>query len=264
MSDQQRPSPPSPDGDDRATHPSLAAELSATAHRVEHAVEERLEHGIEVAEQTIVRRFGLGALRTVRTTLRVAFWSIVAAYFAFGALLLATRYYVLPRIDQWRPQIEEIASRVLKGHVTIGRIEAGWRAFNPHLSLDDVRITGPRGGPPMALPRVDATLSWSSLLAMEPRFAALRLLSPQVSAVRLADGNVSVAGFVIKPGKGESEESAALDWLLAQRRIVVRDGHIAYRDERGTEPGELDLRDLNLIVQQSLGSHSFALQAVPT
>ncbi len=119
MSDQPRPDP-SPPGDDHPSHPSLAAELSATAHRVEHAVEEKLEHGIEVAEQTIVRRFGLGALRAVRTTLRFAFWSLVAAYFAFGALLLVTRYYVLPRIDQWRPQIEDIAGRALQGTVTLG------------------------------------------------------------------------------------------------------------------------------------------------
>ena len=113
MSDQPRPDPSPPGGDARGNHPSLAAELSATAHRVEHAVEEKLEHGIEVAEQTIARRFGLGALRAVRATLLVAFWSLVAAYFAFGLLLLVTRYYVLPRIDNWRPQIENIASRAL-------------------------------------------------------------------------------------------------------------------------------------------------------
>ena len=263
MSDQPRPDP-SPPGGDRPSHPSLAAELSATAHRVEHAVEETLEHGIEVAEQTIVRRFGIGALRAVRTTLRLVFWSLVAAYFAFGALLLVTRYYVLPRIDQWRPQIEEIASRALKGTVTMARIEAGWRGFNPHLSLDDVQVTGPHGGPPLALPRVDATVSWLSLVRMEPRFVALRLLTPEVSIVRLADGSFTVAGFVITPGKAESEESAALEWLLAQDQVVLRDGHVAYRDERTDEPSELDLNDVNLIVEQSLGSHTFALQARPT
>ncbi len=263
MSDQPRPDP-SPPGGDRPSHPSLAAELSATAHRVEHAVEERLEHGIEVAEQTIVRRYGLGALRAVRTTLRFAFWSLVAAYFAFGALLLVTRYYVLPRIDQWRPQIQDIASRALKGTVTVGRIEAGWRAFNPHLSLNDVQVIGPRGGPPLALPRVDATVSWFSLVSMEPRFVALRLLAPEVSVVRLADGNFTVAGFVIMPGKAESEESPALDWLLAQDQVVVRDGHVVYRDDRGSEPIQFDLNDVNLIVKQSLGAHTIALQALPT
>ncbi len=64
------PAPPSPPGDSRGSRPTLAAELGATAHRIEHAVEETLEHGIEaaehgiaVAEQSIVRRFGIGALR---------------------------------------------------------------------------------------------------------------------------------------------------------------------------------------------------------
>ena len=194
----------------------------------------------------------------------MAFWTLVAAYFAFGALLLVTRYYVLPRIDQWRPQIEDIASGALKGTVTIGRIEAGWRAFNPHLSLTDVQVAGPRGGPPLALPRVDATVSWLSLGSMEPRFVALRLLSPEVSVVRLADGSFSVAGFVIEPGKAESEESPALDWLLAQARVVVRDGHVVYRDDRGSEPMQFELNDVNLIVEQSLGSHTYALQALPT
>jgi uncharacterized protein (TIGR02099 family) len=263
VSDQPRPDP-SPPGGDHPSHPSLAAELSATAHRVEHAVEERIEHGIEVAEQTIVRRYGLGALRAVRATLRFAFWSLVAAYFAFGALLLVTRYYVLPRIDQWRPQIEDIASRAVKGTVTMARIEAGWRGFNPHLSLDDVQVTGPHGGPPLALPRVDATVSWLSLVHMEPRFVTLRLLTPEVSVVRLADGRFTVAGFVITPGEAESEESPALDWLLAQDQVVLRDGHVAYRDERSDEPLQLDLNDVNLIVEQSLGSHTFALQARPT
>ena len=170
----------------------------------------------------------------MRATLRFAFWSLVAAYFAFGALLLVTRYYVLPRIDQWRPQIEDIASRALKGTVTIGRIEAGWRGFNPHLSLDDVQVTGPRGGPPLALPRVDATVSWLSLVSMEPRFVALRLLSPEVSVVRLADGNFTVAGFVIEPGKAESEGSPALDWLLAQdqRRRPRRPRRVPRRPRR--------------------------------
>jgi uncharacterized protein (TIGR02099 family) len=264
VSDLPRPGSPSPGGDDRGSHPSLAAELSATAHRLEHAVEEQLEHGIEVAEQTIARRFGLGALRVVHTTLRFAFWSAVVFYFAFGVLMLVTRYYVLPRIDTWRPQIEDIASSALKGRVTIGRIEAGWRAFNPHLSLQDVQVVGPHNGIPLALPRVDATVSWLSLLSMEPRFATLRLLSPELSVVRLADGGFTVAGFVIDPGKADSEGSPALDWLLAQRRIVMRDAHLTYRDDRGPEPVVVDLRDLNLIVQQSLGSHSFALQAVPT
>ena len=263
MSDQPRPGSPPPAGDGRAHHASLA-DLSATAHRVEHAVEERLEHGIEVAEATIARRYGLGALRAVRAAVRFTFWSLVALYFAFGATLLAARYYLLPRIDQWRPQIEDIASRAVHGSVAIGRIDAGWSGFNPRLSINDVRVVGQRGGPPLALPRVEATVSWLSLLSLEPRFTTLRLLSPEVSVVRLADGNLAVAGFTLQPSSSDAEGSPALDWLLAQHRIAVRDGHVAYRDERGAEPRSFDLNDVNLVLQQSLGSRTFSLQAVPT
>jgi uncharacterized protein (TIGR02099 family) len=264
VSDQPNPGPSSPSGDASGHLHTLAEELSATAHRLEHAVEETLEHGIAVAEEGIARRFGMGALRLVHTGLRVAFWTLVTAYFAFGALLLVTRYAVMPRIDSLRPQIEAIASRAVQGQVTIGRIDAGWRAFNPHLALNDVRISGPRGGSPMALPRVDATVSWLSLLAWEPRFTAMRVLSPDVSVVRLSGGGVTVAGFVLEPGKADSEGSRALDWLLAQRRVAVRDAHVTYRDERSAEPRELELHELNFIMQHSFGSYAFAVQALPT
>jgi uncharacterized protein (TIGR02099 family) len=264
VSDPPRPDPSSPAGDTSGSAHSLAAGLSATAHRVEHAVEETLEHGIAVAEQTIVRRFGLGALLLVRRTVRFTFWTFVAAYFVFGALLLVTRYAVLPNIDAWRPDIERLAGRALNARVTIGRIDAGWRAFNPHLALNEVSITGPRGGKPLGLPRVEATVSWLSVVALEPRFTTLRVLSPELTVTRLPGGELAVAGFVLEPGKGDADESPALDWLLAQRRLVVRDATVLYRDERTADARQLQFEELTLMVEQSLGTHSFGLQARPT
>jgi uncharacterized protein YhdP len=70
-------------------------------------------------------------------------WLLVGAFFASGTLLLIVRYGVMPRVDELRPRLEEIASRALKAPVTIGRIEASWHAFNPHLVLSTVRVTGP-------------------------------------------------------------------------------------------------------------------------
>jgi uncharacterized protein (TIGR02099 family) len=250
--------------DDGKGRQSVASDLAATAHRVEQVVERQIEHGIEVAEQTIVRRFGLHALRVVRGAVRLTFWSLVVVYFAFGALLLVTRYAVLPRVDQWRPHLEGVAGRALNGTVTIGRIDAGWRAFNPHLALTDVEVVGPRGGTPLALPRVDATVSWWSLATLQPRFSALRVLSPEVTITRLADGTFSIAGFVLEPGHDGTEGSAALDWLLVQKRFAVRDAVVSYRDERATPALELELRDLNLVVEQSFTGHALGLQARPS
>ena len=58
--------------------PTLARELSARAQAFEHALEEvvgeRLEHGLQVAEESIARRYGAHALRSVRLAVRVLGW----------------------------------------------------------------------------------------------------------------------------------------------------------------------------------------------
>ena len=40
------------------------------------------------------------------------------------------------------PALEQTASRLFKAPVSIGRIDASWRGFNPHLTLSDIRVTG--------------------------------------------------------------------------------------------------------------------------
>jgi hypothetical protein len=106
-----------------------------------------------------------------------------------------------------------------------------------------VKITGPRGGEPLGLPRVEATVSWLSVVALEPRFTTLRVLSPELTVTRLPGGELAVAGFVLEPGKGDADDSPALDWLLAQRRLVVRDATVLYRDERTADRGNCSSRN---------------------
>ncbi len=75
--------------------PTLARELGARAQALEaaleHAVGERLEQGLHAAEESIARRYGAHALAGVRLALRIGGWLLVAAFFAFGLLLIALR-----------------------------------------------------------------------------------------------------------------------------------------------------------------------------
>ena len=104
-------------------------------------------------------------------------------------MLLIVRYAVMPRVDELRPRIEQIASRALKVPVTISRIEASWQGFNPYLVLSDVRVTGTDGHAGLSLPRVEGTVSWLSGVALEPRFSLLRIEAPDLewSACRMID-----------------------------------------------------------------------------
>ncbi len=245
----------------RPEFPQPISDLGATVHRIEEVVEQSIEHGVELAEASFARRFGDRALRGVRIALKSFAWLLVAAFFAFGTLLLVTRYWILPRIDEMRPRVEEVASRALKAPVTIGRLEASWRGLSPHLALNDVRV-GRDDAESLALPRVEATVSWSSLLVLAPRFSYLRVLAPELVVLRLPGGRFSIAGFVLDPAAA-GDDSRAMEWILAQGRVVIRDARVRYRDERQVPARELELTDVNLLLESSFSAHSLGLQATP-
>jgi len=99
------------------------------------------EHGLHAAEESIARRFGTRAVRAFRLALRAIGWLIVLTFFAIALTMLVARYWLLPRANEWRQQIEGIASNALQAPVRIGRIEASWRGLNPTLALSDVALT---------------------------------------------------------------------------------------------------------------------------
>lgn len=246
--------------------PTLARELSARAMAIEHALEDvagqQFEDRLHAAEESISRRYGAGALRVLQLTLRALGWGLVACFFAFGMLLLALRYWLLPDINAMRPRIESIASAALKAPVTIGRVDASWQGLNPALALNDVRITGKRGGAVLALPRIEGTLSWLSLPALEPRFARLRIHAPELEIALLPDGAISVAGIVIDP-KDSGGDSAVVDWLLEQNQLLIRDARVTLRDERAAPMREILFSDADILLESGLGGTQFGIRLAP-
>jgi uncharacterized protein (TIGR02099 family) len=253
--------PPSLSPDSRSESATLSSGVSARVHEIEHTIEQTLAQTLETAERSIVQRLGLRALRTVRLTLRIIAWLLLALFFAVGALILVSRYWLLPDIDRQRPRIEAFASDLLSTPVSVGRIEASWRGLNPQFALNDVRV-GASDGRELSLPRVEAILSWSSLTAWQPRFSRLRILAPELDIALLAEGKLSVASFVIDPA-ARSEENRGLDWLLAQGEITISDARVRLRDERNATPRELRFQDMDLSLVRGWGSHRFGINAAP-
>ncbi|MDO4936656.1 MAG: hypothetical protein Q4E62_01945 [Sutterellaceae bacterium] len=69
-----------------------------------------------------------------------AFWAVTLFYFVFCALILATRWYLLPQIDRYKGDIASALSKTLDSQVQIGEIHPKWDTFWPQLELSDVRI----------------------------------------------------------------------------------------------------------------------------
>jgi uncharacterized protein (TIGR02099 family) len=252
--------------DDPRTPGDLAGRAGQRLHALEHAVEDAVEHALEATERSLARRFGDGLVRALRSGLKALAVTLVVAYFAFGALLLATRYVVLPRIDEARPWLEQRASAALGAQLTIGRIEAGWRGFHPQLSLRDVRLTGRGGEARLALPQVDAELSWASVLQLSPQFRSLSVVAPALEVRRLGPTRFTVAGFVIEPrADAVDTDSPLLDWVLSQRRIDVRDARLRYLDEATDAAAgkALEFSDVQLTLRGGFNSTQLSLQAQP-
>jgi uncharacterized protein (TIGR02099 family) len=213
------------------------------------------------AQRAVARTFGGRAQAALRRTLKAAAIGLVVAYFALALLMIGLRHAVLPRIDQARPWLEQVASQALGADVAVGQIAAHWRSFNPVLRLTDVRLHDAAGRTVLALPQVDATVSWTSVAALSLRLASLTVRAPQVQVRRHADGGWSAAGLRLDPHAPQGD-GRALQWLLAQRQVEIRGARVLWIDDSaGAAPTIFE--DVDATLRSGLGTLRFALRARP-
>ena len=189
---------------------------------------------------------------------RMVFWAIVACGFAVALVVGGVRLWLLPNIESYREPIARQLSEATGQHITIGRLEGRWRGLNLQLTLNDFALLDKAARPAFTLARIDATLSWWSLVYGEPRFDSIGLERPDLDIRRDPRGVISIAGVEISGTAG----SGLPDWLLRQDEIVIREAAITWRDELRGAP-EIELKHVDFRLQNDLGRHRFGLRAVP-
>src|SRR6188474_3665120 len=156
------------------------------------------------------------------------------AFFAFAALMLAVRFWVLPDIERFRGEIVAAVSRGVGLPVQIGRIEAGWLGLRPQITLSDVRIADAQGREALVLPSIHNVVAWRSLLHGELRLHQLAIEGPHLSVRRDAAGQLYVAGLRMEKSAGGS--GGGLESLLGHSEIVIRNAEIEWTDELRNAP----------------------------
>lgn len=199
------------------------------------------------------------ANRATHRALSLLLAALLVAYFLFGAVFLGLRYLVLPNIDRYQAEVTQIASRILNRPVSIGGVEASWNGLNPRLQLDQLVIHDDRGERALVLPEVNATLSWWSVLG-QLRLYSLEVKRPDLEIGRDAEGRLFIAGIRVDTDK--ADDGRGLDWLLAQREIVIRDGALRWQDDLRGAP-ELVFTDISFVLRNQWRSHRAALRATP-
>lgn len=197
--------------------------------------------------------------------LRCLFWGVLAVVAVFLLACLGLRYLVLPKVDQWRPQIEQYASRAVGAPVRIGSIAADWSGLNPQLHLTRVQFfDGPDNSrPAVDLPSIDAVVGWRSVFRLAPRLLSLSIKGADLTVRRDAAGLLWVAGMSFDPNEAPAEgDSPVLVWLSQQRQLALTDTTLRWLDAKRQAP-ELVFSHVDALLRNGVLSHRFALHLTP-
>jgi uncharacterized protein (TIGR02099 family) len=207
----------------------------------------------------VLRRIGRLAFNVIPLwSWRLCFYGAVAAIVLVGGIILGLRSWLLPNIEAYRGDVEAALTKAIGQRITIGRISGDWQGWHPRLTLGEVTVYDKADRAALTLHRIDETLSWLSLLYLEPRFYSLEIQRPELEVRRAQDGTYSVAGIELSQTEGRGGLS---DWLLRQREVIVRQATIVWIDEQRKAPA-LRLEQVALRLHNDFLRHRFGLRAV--
>lgn len=176
-----------------------------------------------------------------RRLLRVAAWGFGVVAVLLLAVLLALHAWILPRINDFRAQVEQSASSALGLRVRVGEVVTLKQGLQPVVQLRQVRFLDEEGKEGLHVDAVEAEASLWSLL--HGRFARLAAIRPVLHAWRQADGRIYVAGLPLpqgakdaQPAAESAESDAALNWLLEQHSLEIVDGSVQWSDAQRQAP----------------------------
>lgn len=189
-------------------------------------------------------------------------WALGLSLTALTLMLaawLGLHWLILPNIDQWRPDIEARASQTLGVPIRIGAIRVESKGWVPTIELHDVAFLDSQGQAALKLPKILASLSPHSVLALEPRFRQLLVDGAHLEIERNAQGHLSVAGIALDHGQDHDE---GIHWLMRQGEVAILRSSLRFTDhQRGAPP--LALSDMQLVILNSVRKHSIRLDATP-
>ncbi|WP_296491575.1 YhdP family protein [Rhodoferax sp.] len=183
---------------------------------------------------------------------------VVVAWLLLGLAWGALHWVIVPRIGEFRPQLETRASQALGVTVRVGAVSAQTNGMVPSFELLDVTLLDAQGRVGLSLPRVLIALSPRSLWRLG--FEQIYLDQPKLDIRRAPDGKITIGGLDFS--NANQADPAALDWFFSQFEFAIHDGTVRWTDEqRAVEP--VVLQKVALVVRNRGRHHDVRLDATP-
>ncbi len=182
-----------------------------------------------------------------------------------GALLLlsvlawsALHWFIVPRIDAFRPRLQALATQALGTPVTLGELTVEANGLVPQVAVHDLRVPGAGGQGGLQVPRALVVFSVASLL--RGGVEQLVIDDADVALARDAQGRWWLGGLDLSaPSAGDMR---AADWLFAQEELVLRNARLTWADaQQGAPP--VAFERIDAVLRNGLRRHQWRVDATP-
>ncbi|MEY3910438.1 MAG: hypothetical protein RIT47_1149 [Pseudomonadota bacterium] len=173
---------------------------------------------------------------------------------------LAFQFYIKPNLNNYKSKIEALASQATGQTIKINSLVGRWDFINPEIALNEVVFYDDQNNTTLALKEISADFSWLSPFYFSPTLSEIRLQTPKLLIKRDTNNKIFIGGILID---GPANNKLT-NWLLNQKKVVVKQGEIDWHDEFRQAP-ILTLKDLNFsyktpFIIELIGKHKFDFQ----
>ena len=195
----------------------------------------------------------------IRTALK---WLLVVwliAWALIGSVYALIHVAIVPRIDNWRADLETKLTETVGLPVQIAQLRGAASGWTTRFQIDQIQIQARDGGSALSIGNIDVQFSLASLWQLQ--LENLQVNNADLLVERDGTGHWSVAGIGIA---ADTEQSvpAWLDWVLAQPRMGVQNATVRLVDRMGeSQAWTFETIDANLI--NGRRSHDISLAMTP-
>jgi len=191
---------------------------------------------------------------------RALAWGVLSLSLLVGVTWAVLHFWIVPRISELRPQLENMASQAVGLPVLMDDLTVQSNGWAPVLQITNLRIHNAAGLAALTLPTLRVTVSAQSLLTLGVEQLALD--GANLDLRRTEDGQILIAGLPLSVAS--ASPTAAADWVLSQKDIVFRQGTLRWTDALSLAPQQtVEMTGVDLRLRNRVRSHDLQLQATP-